>query len=53
MEDVLNATLAGGVIIGTPSNMVRSAAASLCIGFIGGLFSTFGFNKITPYLAEK
>ena len=53
MEDVLNATLAGGVIIGTPSNMVRSPAASLIIGFCGGLLSTYGFNKVTPFLADR
>ena len=53
MEDVLNATLAGGVIIGTISDMVRNGAVSLFIGFFGGMISTFGFNKLTPMLSAK
>jgi ammonium transporter Rh len=54
MEDCLNATLAGGVIIGTSGSFVNveTVYANL-IGFIGGCVSCAGFNKLTPYLCEK
>ena len=61
MEDVLNATIAGGVIIGTSADMIRNASICLLIGnfyfknegFIGGWISTYGYNVITPYLSKK
>lgn len=53
MEDVLNATLAGGVIIGGSADLVLNPAIALIIGSIGGLVSTFCFNKLTPALARK
>jgi ammonium transporter Rh len=53
MEDVLNATLAGGVMIGTSSDMVLQPAVSIFIGFFAGCLSAFGFCRISPYLSEK
>jgi ammonium transporter Rh len=53
MEDILNATLAGGVIMGCPADMIRAPAESIMIGFIAGIISTAGFNKLTTYLSEK
>lgn len=53
MEDILNATLAGGVIIGGSADISFKPYESLLIGFIGGLISVVGFNYITPYLAKK
>jgi len=53
MEDILNATLAGGVIIGSSSDQVVEAVWGVVIGFIGGVLSTIGFNKLTPFLYEK
>lgn len=50
MEDVLNATLAGGVIIGAPSGLVTNPAAALAIGFIGGAISSLCFAKLGPKL---
>ncbi len=44
MEDVLNATIAGGVTIGASSNLMVNPAVSILVGFIGGFFSAFGFN---------
>ena len=52
MEDVLNATLAGGVIIGAPSGLVTNPAAALAIGFIGGAISALCFAKLGPKLKE-
>jgi ammonium transporter Rh len=50
MEDILNASLAGGVIIGAPSGVLYNPAASLVIGFLGGCISVFGFNFLTEKL---
>merc|ERR1711981_1405043 len=36
MEEVLNATLAGGVIIGSSSDLVVDAVFAILIGFVGG-----------------
>lgn len=49
MEDILNASLAGGVIIGAPSGVFSNPAGALCIGLFGGVVSTLGFR----YLQEK
>ena len=53
MEDILNASLAGGVIIGAGSGVITNPAASLSIGFIGGVISTFGFIYLTGFLDKK
>lgn len=52
-EDILNATLAGGVAIGSSSDLVVSSTASLCVGFIGGALSTVSFRYITPWLKKR
>ena len=49
MEDILNASLAGGVIIGAPSGVFSNPAGALCIGLFGGVVSTLGFR----FLQEK
>ena len=46
MEDNLNATLAGGVIIGAPSGLFTNPAGSLCIGLFAGILSTFCFRNL-------
>lgn len=43
-EDILNATLAGGVIIGAPSGIVANLGVSLFIGIVGGVVSTLGYR---------
>ena len=48
MEDILNATLAGGVIIGAPSGIVTNPAVAFVIGLIGGIISAICFYKLTP-----
>lgn len=53
MEEVLNATLAGGVIIGTSCDMVAHIWVAMVIGFFGGVVSTLGFRFLTPFLASK
>jgi ammonium transporter Rh len=49
MEDILNATLAGGVAIGAPSGIFTNLAASLTVGLGAGVISTLGYR----YLSEK
>ena len=43
MEDILNASLAGGVAIGTSSDMGQYPVAALIIGLLAGVVSTCGF----------
>jgi len=50
MEDILNATLAGGVMIGASSGLFVNPAAALCIGLFAGSISTFGFYYLTSKL---
>ena len=53
MEIMLNATLAGGVAIGTSSDLVVSAWVAMLVGFLGGAFSAVCFQKLGPFLAQK
>jgi ammonium transporter Rh len=53
MVIIMNATLAGGVAIGTCSDICTSPAGAMWIGFIAGVLSAVGFEKIGPYLSEK
>lgn len=53
MEDILNASLAGGVMIGSSSDLVVHGVVSMAIGLAAGIFSTFGYAKITPWLNDK
>jgi len=53
MTIIMNATLAGGVAIGTCSDIITSPAGSMWLGFISGIFSAIGFEKIGPFLQEK
>jgi len=51
MVDVQNATLAGGVAIGSAANLtVLTPAEGLFIGVLGGLVSVFGYVKIQPFI---
>lgn len=49
----MNATLAGGVAIGTCSDIITSPAGAMWVGFIAGILSAVGFEKIGPYLERK
>jgi len=50
MVDVQNATLAGGVAIGTACNMAVTPGGALCVGCIAGILSVVGYTKISPWL---
>lgn len=52
MDDVLNATLAGGVAIGSASSLITNPAGALAIGLIAGTISTFGYAKLSERLTR-
>lgn len=53
MEDVQNATLAGGVAIGAVADLHCTPAGALAIGLIAATVSCFGFRYINPWLARN
>lgn len=53
MEYMQNATLAGGVAIGTSANLVLHPFAALIIGSLAGIVSVLGFRYSTTFLANK
>jgi ammonium transporter Rh len=53
MEDILNATLAGGVVIGSACDVIIYPFTSLMCGFIAGVISTIGFKRITRFLEHN
>ena len=52
MQIMLYATMAGGVIIGTSSDLVTVAWGSMLIGLVGGVISALGFAMIGPILTD-
>lgn len=50
MEDILNASLAGGVMIGASSGIVTNPGVALCIGVFAGIISTLGFRYLQKIL---
>lgn len=53
MEHLLNATLAGGVVIGAAAGIIFHLGGSLAIGFLCGIVSTLGYQYLSPYLEKK
>ncbi|NWU92897.1 RHAG protein, partial [Upupa epops] len=50
---IQNATLAGGVAVGTCADMEIHPFGALCIGTIAGTISVLGFHYLSPLLASK
>ncbi|XP_008498048.1 ammonium transporter Rh type A [Calypte anna] len=53
MALIHNATLAGGVAVGTCADMSIHPFGAMCIGSISGIISVLGFRFLTPLLASK
>lgn len=53
MTIIMNATLAGGVAIGTCSDIITSPAGSMWVGFLAGILSAIGYEKVGPFLERK
>ncbi len=53
MEDLQNATLAGGVAMGASADILVSPGAALLIGCLSGALSVFGFAILGPILQRK
>lgn len=53
IDDILNATLAGGVIMGTSADIIVNPFSALIIGCFAGFISTFGFEIVSPFLQKK
>jgi len=53
MVHIQNATLAGGVAIGSSSGLVVGPAGAIFIGALAGMLSVYGFHHISPMLHEK
>ncbi|XP_035829381.1 ammonium transporter Rh type B-like [Aplysia californica] len=53
MVHVQNATLAGGVAVGTSADMMVEPYGALLIGSVAGLLSVIGYKYITPFLSSR
>jgi ammonium transporter Rh len=53
MVDIQNATLAGGVAVGSSADMVVGPYSALIIGFIAGSVSVIGYVYISPFMERK
>lgn len=53
MEVVLNATLAGGVAVGSASDLVVTAGVAMAIGALAGLLSCAGYLWFGKWLENK
>lgn len=53
MEDILNATLAGGVAVGACANLIQNPFAGFVVGMVAGAVSTWGFETLSGVLQRK
>lgn len=53
IEAVLNATLAGGVAIGTSADLLCNPGHAVLVGFAGGIVSCFGFLYLKHFCEDK
>nr|KAI8747398.1 ammonium transporter Rh type A-like [Biomphalaria glabrata] len=53
MVHIQNATLAGGVAVGTSADMMIRPYGALIIGSVAAVLSTLGYKYVTPFLKSK
>ena len=53
MEIILNASLAGGVAVGSSADIIVKPFGAMLAGFITGVLSSFGFAYVSKYLQRK
>jgi ammonium transporter Rh len=53
MVHIQNATLAGGVAVGSSADLVIGPGGAITVGVIAGFLSTAGYVFVTPYLERK
>jgi len=53
MVHIQNATLAGGVAIGSAADMEIGLMGAVIVGCLAGIWSTYGYHKISPWLEKK
>lgn len=53
MVHIQNATLAGGVAVGTTCDLNITPAGALVIGLVAGIISVVGYRFITPMMSSK
>jgi len=53
MIHIQNATLAGGVAIGTMADMIIQPWAAMLIGSLAAILSVVGYRFVTPFLSHK
>uniref|UniRef100_A0A8C4N8L9 Rh associated glycoprotein n=1 Tax=Eptatretus burgeri TaxID=7764 RepID=A0A8C4N8L9_EPTBU len=53
MVHIQNATLAGGVAVGTCADMMLSPFGAMILGMLAGFISTAGYKFLSPVLASK
>jgi len=51
--DIQNATLAGGVAIGSTANLMVSGFGAIMVGISAGVVSAIGYNYVLPFLEKK
>ncbi|XP_022107423.1 ammonium transporter Rh type B-like isoform X2 [Acanthaster planci] len=53
MVHIQNATLAGGVAVGTSADLMIQPWGAILIGIVAAMLSTVGYKYIQPFLASK
>eukprot|EP00121_Abeoforma_whisleri_P013251 Awhi_evm1s12220 len=53
MVDIQNATLAGGVAVGSSADLVISPWGAVLIGMCAGCVSVLGYVYLSPFLERK
>jgi ammonium transporter Rh len=53
MVHIQNATLAGGVAMGSSANLITTPYGAVIVGILAGILSTCGYAYLTPLLQRK